>query len=98
MITEICNFNSLPYKFFSFIFNDEIIIYELKGELHAISGFCPHFGGPLQIKGERINCHWHDWDFDSRTHKCINKRVNISLTHYRINRISTTEVIIENAD
>lgn len=98
MISEICKYNTLPYKFFSLTFNDEIIIYESKGQLYAISGFCPHFGGPLEIEGEKINCYWHDWDFDPLTHQCINKRVNISLTHYKINRISTTEVLIENAD
>ena len=40
------------------------------GELHAVSGVCPHRGGPLgqgALNGNNITCPWHAWEFDCRT-------------------------------
>lgn len=96
MPTEMCDFKSLPHKFFSKIFNDEILVYEFENDLYAISSFCPHFGGPLEVKKGKINCYWHDWDFDIRNHKCVNKRVNLSLCAYKAQRISSTQALIHN--
>lgn len=95
---EICTISTLPYKYFSAIFNDELIVYEVDEKLFAISSFCPHFGGPLEINGGKIRCYWHDWDFDLQKHNCINKKVNISVRSYQIKRISLNEVLIENAN
>lgn len=88
----------LPYKYMSEVFQDEILIYELNQTLFAISGFCPHFGGPLELKDDKIHCYWHDWDFDLRKHNCLNKKVNLSIRQYKIKRISFTEVLIEDAN
>ena len=96
MPSEICSLESLPRKFFSEIFNDEIIIYEVDNSLFAISSFCPHFGGPLEVKNGKINCYWHDWDFDIRSHNCVNKKVNLSLYSYRVHRMSPTQALIQN--
>ena len=95
MTTEICNFDLLPHKFFSKIFNDEIIVYELDGVLYAISSFCPHFGGPLEVHNDRINCYWHNWDFDKKNLSCINQNVNIRLYSYSITRISANQALIQ---
>ncbi|MEO7649776.1 MAG: Rieske (2Fe-2S) protein [Bryobacteraceae bacterium] len=40
------------------------------GTLHAVSGVCPHRGGPLgqgALNGSNITCPWHAWEFDCRT-------------------------------
>ena len=40
------------------------------GELHALSGDCPHRGGPLghgALHGSTLVCPWHAWEFDCRT-------------------------------
>jgi len=94
MATELCNFSTLPHKFFSFLINDEIIIYDLNGVLMAISSFCPHFGGPLVVTGHKINCYWHDWSFDISNHFCINKKVNLRLKSYSIERLSENQALI----
>jgi len=44
------------------------------GELRALSGVCPHSGGPLGqgtlIQGMLV-CPWHMWEFDSRSGACL---------------------------
>ncbi|MEO8127342.1 MAG: Rieske (2Fe-2S) protein [Bryobacteraceae bacterium] len=40
------------------------------GELHAVSGVCPHNGGPLgqgALHGTMLVCPWHAWEFDCVT-------------------------------
>ena len=40
------------------------------GQLHCISGVCPHAGGPLgqgMLQGETLMCPWHGWEFSCRT-------------------------------
>jgi len=44
------------------------------GELRALSGVCPHEGGPLGqgnvIQGILV-CPWHMWEFDSASGACL---------------------------
>lgn len=44
------------------------------GEIRALSGVCPHHGGPLGqgtlIRGLLV-CPWHMWEFDSATGACL---------------------------
>jgi nitrite reductase/ring-hydroxylating ferredoxin subunit len=45
----------------------------IDGEIRALSGRCPHQGGPLGqgvIEGNLITCPWHAWQFDSATGAC----------------------------
>ena len=45
-------------------------ICHVDGEVHALSGVCPHSGGPLgqgQIHQGRLVCPYHLWEFDCRT-------------------------------
>jgi nitrite reductase (NADH) small subunit len=40
------------------------------GELHALSGICPHAGGPLgqgTLQENLVVCPWHEWAYDVRT-------------------------------
>lgn len=62
------------------------------GKLHAVSGVCPHRGGPLgqgALNGNNITCPWHAWEFDCRTGE------------YDIDpakRIATYEVMVQGDD
>ena len=45
-------------------------ICNVDGAFHAVSGTCPHRGGPLAhgaLHGHTIVCPWHAWEFDCRT-------------------------------
>ena len=63
---------------------DSVIEVEHKGELYAIcnaggeiralSGVCPHEGGPLgqgHIVEGMLVCPWHLWEFDSGSGTCL---------------------------
>ena len=44
------------------------------GHIRALTGECPHNGGPLgqgTLDGPLITCPWHCWQFDSNTGTCI---------------------------
>ena len=41
-----------------------------EGQLHALSGECPHAHGPVgqgYMSGPYVVCPWHEWGFDCRT-------------------------------
>lgn len=49
---------------------DRYAICNVDGRIHALTGTCPHRGGPLgqgAIHGATITCPWHAWGFDCRT-------------------------------
>jgi len=40
------------------------------GELFALSGICPHAGGPIgqgALNDYLVTCPWHEWSYDVRT-------------------------------
>lgn len=44
------------------------------GQLRALSGVCPHEGGPLgqgAIADGILVCPWHMWEFDSQSGACL---------------------------
>lgn len=44
------------------------------GRIRALTGECPHHGGPLgqgTLEGPMITCPWHGWQFDSAQGTCI---------------------------
>src|SRR5580693_7805026 len=64
--------------------NDSVIEVEHEGNLYAIcnaggefcavSGVCPHEGGPLgqgTVIHGIIVCPWHMWEFDARSGACL---------------------------
>ena len=45
-------------------------ICNVAGAVLALSGTCPHRGGPLGqgvVNGGNLTCPWHAWEFDCRT-------------------------------
>jgi nitrite reductase (NADH) small subunit len=68
---------------------DRYALCNVGGEVRAMSGVCPHHGGPLgegALNGELVACPWHMWEFHSGTGVCT---MNDSL------RIPTFSVRIE---
>lgn len=46
-----------------------VAIFRVDGRLFAMSGICPHHGGPLgkgRLQGCVVTCPWHGWQFDVR--------------------------------
>ena len=49
---------------------DRFAICNVDGRIHALTGTCPHRGGPLgqgAMNGVNLTCPWHAWEFDCRT-------------------------------
>ena len=49
---------------------NQYAICNVEGSIHALSGTCPHSGGPLgqgAVNGASLTCPWHAWEFDCRT-------------------------------
>jgi nitrite reductase/ring-hydroxylating ferredoxin subunit len=52
----------------------EALVVLVGGEIKAYSGVCPHLGGPLvdgEIRGDRIICPWHRYEWSLTTRKCF---------------------------
>ena len=44
-----------------------VALFNVNGTFHALSGKCPHRGGPLGegfVEGSEVSCPWHNWTFD----------------------------------
>jgi nitrite reductase/ring-hydroxylating ferredoxin subunit len=47
--------------------NERIALFNVAGDIHAVSDTCPHAGGPLSdgwLEGTEVTCPWHGWSFD----------------------------------
>ena len=69
------------------------------GEIRALSGVCPHEGGPLGqgtlIQG-MIVCPWHMWEFDSRNGAClVDERLGVPA--YGV-KIEDTSILVDLPD
>lgn len=58
------------------------------GEYRAISGICPHEGGPLgqgTVVQGMIVCPYHMWEFDSASGAClVDDRMSVPVYHVRV--------------
>jgi nitrite reductase/ring-hydroxylating ferredoxin subunit len=63
-------------------------ICNVNGDTRALSGVCPHQGGPLGegvLNGDTISCPWHMWEFNSGTGACtFNEKVTIPVFPVRV--------------
>lgn len=67
-----------------------IAVFNVNGTFHALSGRCPHRGGPLGegfLDGSQVSCPWHNYTFDVTTGENV---VSPDLT------VSRYEVKVEN--
>lgn len=85
------------YRFLSSIFSDEIYVCLINDEYVAISGFCPHYGGPLKLNSNNeFHCFWHDWKFDVNSLKCKNFSFKNKIKKYNV--INNTDHLIISYD
>jgi nitrite reductase/ring-hydroxylating ferredoxin subunit len=67
-----------------------IAVFNVDGTFHALSGRCPHRGGPLGqgfVDGSQVSCPWHNYTFDVTTGENV---VNPDL------KVARHEVKVEN--
>jgi nitrite reductase/ring-hydroxylating ferredoxin subunit len=53
--------------------NELYALCNVDNEVRALSGVCPHHGGPLgqgALEKGWVTCPWHAWQFDSATGRC----------------------------
>ncbi len=68
----------------------------VEGEIRALSGVCPHQGGPLgqgALDGGVVTCPWHAWEFDSATGAC-GFNSEICAVTYPV-RIESGEILVD---
>jgi nitrite reductase/ring-hydroxylating ferredoxin subunit len=66
------------------------------GRYHALSGSCPHEGGPLAegaLLGDGVVCPWHGFDFDVATGAC-GVAPDLSVSVYPV-RVAGTDLVLE---
>ncbi len=65
---------------------NEVALFNIDGNYHAIENFCPHKGFPLadsRTYGSIVECDLHGWRFDVRNGQCLTK-ASCSLEHYEV--------------
>lgn len=53
---------------------EEIAVFRIGGEVHAVANACPHAGNPLvegKVLGRTLVCAYHGWRFDLETGACL---------------------------
>lgn len=69
---------------------DEIAIFRVGGELHAVSNVCPHEQAPLLVAGDideaacSVTCPMHGWTFDLRSGRQIGATGRVRCYELRI--------------
>ena len=54
-----------------------VALFNVEGAIFALSGRCPHRGGPLGegfVEGNEVSCPWHNWTFDVTTGENVASR------------------------
>lgn len=65
---------------------NEVALFNVGGEFHAIENFCPHKGYPLadsRLYGSIVECDLHGWRFDVRDGTCFTAK-KCSIESYQV--------------
>lgn len=76
---------------------NEIALFNIGGEFHAIDNSCTHVGGPLcegEISGSEVICPWHGAAFDITTGQAVGPPAIEAVNHYNL-RIDGGNIEIE---
>jgi 3-phenylpropionate/trans-cinnamate dioxygenase ferredoxin component len=66
---------------------NEIALFNIEGEFHAIDNTCTHVGGPLcegEISGSEVACPWHGAPFDVTTGRALGPPATEAVNHYNL--------------
>jgi len=68
--------------------DDLFALCNVEGDVRALSGVCPHAGGPLgqgAMEGTLLTCPFHAWQFDSATGACeFNETIRVPIFPVRV--------------
>jgi nitrite reductase (NADH) small subunit len=73
-----------------------LAVFNTNGHYQALSGSCPHEGGPLgngALLGDRVVCPLHGFELDIRTGVC-NVAPDLSVTVYPV-RVAGADILVE---
>lgn len=76
---------------------NEIALFNIDGQFHAIDNSCTHVGGPLcegEISGAEVICPWHGAAFDVTTGRAVGPPAIESVNRYNL-RINDGNIEIE---
>ena len=76
---------------------NEIALFNIGGQFHAIDNNCTHVGGPLcegEISGSEVTCPWHGATFDVTTGRVLGPPAMEAVTHYNL-RIEDGNIEVE---
>lgn len=79
--------------------DDLYALCNVEGQVRALSGVCPHAGGPLgqgTLDGTLITCPFHAWQFESATGACMLDD-EMSIETYPV-RIENGEIFVDVPD
>ncbi len=75
----------------------KIALFDVEGELYALSDTCTHRGGPLSegdLAGAEVTCPWHGARFDVRTGAVIGPPASIDVKSYPV-KVTGKDILIE---
>lgn len=76
---------------------NEIALFNIGGQFHAIDNNCTHVGGPLcegEISGTEVTCPWHGATFDVTTGRVLGPPAVEAVKRYNL-RIAGGNIEIE---
>jgi len=96
--TKVATTDELPPGRLIEVFEDDKLyaVCNVEGDIRAVSGVCPHHGGPLGqglLDGPLITCPWHAWQFDSATGECAFSAVP-SIPTYPV-RVEAGDILVD---
>lgn len=71
---SLCALNEVPdsgVKTVDFFGRQAHVYRTADGGIKAALSICPHLGGPLDLKHDKLVCPWHGAQFDATTGKCL---------------------------
>ena len=99
---NVCRFAEIPKrrgKLLTFEGDVEVALFNIRGEIHAVSNICPHQHSPVIHEGYvdvdecTVTCPLHNWAFDLRTGRVMGGGT-AALKTYQI-RIEGEDVLME---
>ena len=74
-----------------------IALFDVQGEIFALSDTCTHRGGPLsegELEGTKVTCPWHGAEFDVRTGGVLGPPAATGVESYPV-RVRGKDIVIE---
>jgi nitrite reductase/ring-hydroxylating ferredoxin subunit len=75
----------------------KIALFDVQGEMFALSDTCTHRGGPLsegELEGTTVTCPWHGARFDVRSGAVLGPPAAVGVKSYRV-RVTGKDIAIE---